>query len=356
MIFFMSTQTYAVGALVFKVSQGTESSFFAHRLLEIYHTNLMFSPLYAKKIIFANSLAAVAFLLPLSGIAVTIFFSIQKFIINIAGLATPSLSLVSDRNTSGKTIFLSGNNRIYFLVITLTFIVISPFVAFSIPHHPEMLDHGFEFLQAIFWSFPGAIASAFFACFLAFLLRIGFPRELQTISILALLIVVSLMALKAFPVLGILLIAYDWTWPLLGSGSEFLFLGWTIGHVIINLPFLTAFAIWINHRVSIEELEFQYLTRLNIFELARHSFISRFRLDYILVLVFAWSFVWNEGVINRATSDRMPSLIAQLAPQIGARPDYSQATTLVLLSSALTVMTIILWTFLVIRDSRVNQN
>jgi hypothetical protein len=222
------------------------------------------------------------------------------------------------------------------IIGVVLFPLVAPFMMYDLG--PPRI--GLSSVEALSLSVLASMVAGFCAISFAIGLRLVLPRQLAGFGRGALAIVAAILAIKALPGLTIMRMAYTGVWPFLQGGDVALIAAWVLSQVILQAPFLILFAIWIHQDIRVNELEFQHMCGATITEISRLCFVGRFWREYILVLMFAWSFVWTEGTVNRVVSDRIPSLSAMLSPLIGAHADYrsalgTAAITLVPLTGAL---------------------
>jgi len=91
---------------------------------------------------------------------------------------------------------------------------------------------------------------------------------------------------------------------------------------------------------------------LSKWEIAKTSFLQRFKAEYLLLFILAFSFIWNEGVVNNLFSDFIPSFAANLKMLItGRAADLQHAAAYLWMSIALSLISVVLW-FSIVRRGR----
>jgi ABC-type tungstate transport system substrate-binding protein len=195
-----------------------------------------------------------------------------------------------------------------------------------------------------------AVLASVISVSLAVAARVTAPRLLRRFDGRSLWVFVLLFLLLAVPAICVGLCGYEWT-SLLSRNSAPQQVGvWLVGQTVLTQPLLVGFLLWTHFQVETRELEFQQASGLSLRELAGFSFMKRFRLQYLLVVVFAFSFVWNEDTLNRVLSDTIPSMTDRLGSRVTGRGASSaEATSLVLFSAALSLLMIIVWNSLLSR-------
>jgi len=184
---------------------------------------------------------------------------------------------------------------------------------------------------AFVWSLPAAVASVVVSISVAILVRLavrnGYLLGIDTGFVYLLILnplamptlVISTAALRWFGGNGVI--------PFASAPS-----GWLFGEVLVGMPLLVAFCFWLHLRISDRELEYQRSAGLRAMELFKTSFRDRLRAEYLLVLLFSWSLVWNDGVVNRGAASELSSLYSIISPKLSVRPDYRAAQFCLMLS------------------------
>lgn len=162
----------------------------------------------------------------------------------------------------------------------------------------------------------------------------------------------AVMSSLAVPQLLFSLAAFRWFGTVVSFGVVATLSAWLVGEVLASMPLLVAFAYWAHQRVGDIELDYQTTIGVRNHELFKSSFLDRLKSEYLLISLFAWSLVWNDGTINRGASSDIPSLYALIAPKLSVRPDYGAAQFFLLLSLAVASAMILVWSQLQRRVTR----
>lgn len=331
-----AAQDHAIGYHLLRASVGSGTALTSHALLELYQLLQAPAPGTATDVVLANSLLLAPLFLLTSGIAVVLTLASQRLILSVA----PNIA----RRTNW-----AGRHRLLPIGWLAIVIVLAPIVLSFTFVPPQMHRDMTPVIGAAGLTLLGSLGTVALALFLGIALRLLLPRSLETLNGRTLWIAIALVALKSVPALAIALTLYSLMWRALSFGTPTMFTIWFTAHAFLHMPFLALFVLWIHHRLTAREIEFQTLAGATAVELLWHSFIASFKRDYILVAIFAWSFVWNESIINRLMSDRMPSLAASLSPLIGTRPDYHTGMLVVLLSLLVVTGALPLWSYITSR-------
>jgi hypothetical protein len=210
-----------------------------------------------------------------------------------------------------------------------------------------------EIGQALLLTLVGACIASLIAIGFGVAARLAGPRLLQNFDGKSLRVFIALFLLQAVPAICIGLCGYEWTSLLSHYSSVQQLSIWIVGQSILALPMLGGFLLWIHFQITNRELDFQQASQLSLRETAIWTFLRRFKLEYILVFIFAFSFIWNEDTLNRIMSDAIPSIVHRLGARVTGRgTSYSEAATLVIFSVTLSLIMVLAWNTLLSRALR----
>jgi len=182
--------------------------------------------------------------------------------------------------------------------------------------------------------------------------RVGWKERLSSFSPRSLPFFLGLVALLLVPPLLVLLSGYAWMGQLGYSWTQMIWPIWVAGHMLLTKPLLGSFVLFSHFRVSTNELVYLQLHGLSKWEIAKTSFLQRFKAEYLLLFILAFSFIWNEGVVNNLFSDFIPSFAANLKMLItGRAADLQHAAAFLWMSIALSLVSVALW-FAIVRRGR----
>jgi hypothetical protein len=172
----------------------------------------------------------------------------------------------------------------------------------------------------------------------AFSSRLAWPDQLARLGSESRILLAVALGIYFFPPLALSLCSFYWlTYARiqLGSGGSVI-LGWLLGQTILVFPLLGVFLVHLHFAIPAKELESQLFYRARAREIALYSFISRFKLDYLVVLVFGFAFVFSESSLNSVTSGWsrwVPSMAIELLQRVDGRASsYKEAASLILIS------------------------
>lgn len=181
----------------------------------------------------------------------------------------------------------------------------------------------FENIKSLLLSITYTLISSIFATLLALLFgifaRLGWKRTLNDFNNKSIIFFVLLFSLLIIPPICIYIVSFYW-FGLTGYSNFFvLFFLWILIHSILALPLLGGFLLSIHFRVKAKELDYLKAYKIKWQELIKYSFIKRFALEYILTLIFAFSFIWNDFGLNSVMSNRIDSFATILKMSFSGR-------------------------------------
>jgi len=341
--FIFSFYEDAKSQFIFRASQGTGTELINHWLYRTYQSNLLISPEYANQSIFKTGL---------------IVFSITVLLFLVLGsLILLSFKLFSKLKSSSQKNISESKGRPSFVIATICIAII------LIPVLLALLKSQYHFSDNfILITFPFAItlvaafAATLFAIIFGISSRLAFTKLLSGFNSKSLLYFLSIYFLQIIPPLCIVLCGFKWlSWVGYNSDSLIYFV-WIAGHCILTLPLLGSFVLATHFSVKEDELNYLIAYRISRSSIVNYSFLKRFIAEYILTLLFAFSFIWNDAGLNMVLSDRIPSFAANLQMLfIGRAADYSKATSFVLVAVTLSLACIFIWQYIVGKATKLNE-
>ena len=330
---------------LFKVSRGTNSELITNWLNRTYQTNLLVNPEYARNLIFNAS--SIIFLIAVLGLVVLFslfYFLIKKF----TGFKIyPEISYLKNLKHRSNISLLLG----YFIsILGISPILLTPLLtkfSFNFSHL------GFPLVMTFF----ATLASALSAILFGISSRLGWKVLLSSFTQKSLPFFVLLFALLLLPPIVILITGYKWM-SFLGYNSEVtIYIIWIIGHILLTLPILGSFVLFNHFRVTNNEIDYLEVYKLSKTETINNSFIKRFRAEYVLLLIIAYSFIWNEAVLNNIFSDYIPSFVSGMKMLITGRgADYEKAFGYLIVSIGISTLSAIVWRYILIKgENQLNK-
>lgn len=346
--FIFSFYEDAKNQFIFRASQGTQTELINHWLERTYQSQLVYNPNYAVLKIFETS-----FLVFL--ITIIIFGLIGFFANTLFKLFSSSKSILIKSNqeiiiTKSKTLFSKA------IALTLMLFVFVPlFIAitksnFSFTYQMK------ELLSPLLLTLTAALGATLLAVIFGVSSRLSFPKILSDFNNKSAIYFTFTFLLQLVPPICVLLCGFKWmSW--LGYNNSFLiYFVWVLAHTILLLPILGSFIITTHFRVK--ENEFQYMKgyAIPILNILRFSFIRRFRAEYLLTLIIAFSLIWNEAIINIVLSDSIPSFASNLQMLfIGRAADYTKASAYLLVALSLSIASVLTWQYILNKAQSLKQ-
>jgi len=329
---------------LFKASRGTNSELVTNWLARNYQSSLLVNPGFAENSVF--NAAGVVTLTAVMALAI-VFVSINTGFSVVARLESyPLQSLFRFRKEPtwfGRRLCLGWA----FLLIA---VIVVP-VAVCLTHIG--LSFSTALLKLVFplaMSLIATVTVSLAAILFGISSRLGWKNLLNSFSNRSLLFFLAMFLLMLAPPLIILVSGFKWM-GLVGYRSEWLIYAiWIIGHTILTLPVLGSFVLFNHFRVSVNELDYLQVFKLKNRELIRLSFLSRFKAEYLFLVIIAFSFIWNEAILNNLFSDYIPSFAAGLKMLITGRgADYTQAFGYLFVSIMLAMAAVLVWRYIMER-------
>jgi hypothetical protein len=202
-------------------------------------------------------------------------------------------------------------------------------------------------------AFIATFASSATAIFFGIASRLGWKQTLSSFSQKSLPFFVLLFALLLVPPIAILITGYKWM-SFVGYSSQFLiYTIWIIGHILLTLPVLGSFVLFNHFRVSNNEIDYLQVYKLTRAETIQYSFFKRFKVEYLLLFIIGYSFIWNEAVLNNLFSDYISSFVSGMKMLISGRgADYDKAFGFLLCSFIVALLSAAIWRYIIERAQK----
>ena len=324
---------------LFKASRGTDSELITNWLARNYHSALLVNPDQAREVAFNSGYIIAAFsLLSLIALYLVIYFFTR---ITTRSKVYFSISRHLTIPSGIKKLLSRGWAILLILFVIVPVVFCLGYIKFDLGK--SILAMGFPLMMV----FLATLVATGTAILFGIAARLGWERLLSAFTNRSLLFLMALFLLLIIPPLVILISGFNWM-GLIGYNSEWLIYAiWIAGHTILSLPVLGSFVLFNHFRVSTRELNYLQVYRLNTPELLKLSFFSRFKAEYLLLFIIAFSFIWNEAILNNLFSDYIPSFVSGLKMLITGRgADYSQAFGYLLVSMLLAFLSVAVWRFI----------
>lgn len=325
---------HAKSQFILKASQGVNTELIANWLYRNYQSKLVVNPNYAISDALSLGLVLVSVSLSFLLCFVFLFNFLSKKVIQL------------NKSKTINRVFIERNiiNTNYIYLVLMSFIILLPIILLFIKSNITIPQNLNILINPILFTIVAAIVSTIIAILFGISSRIGWLKYLKNINSVSMLFIVFLYGLLLVPPLCIMLSGFRWMSIIGYNNMPVMYTTWIFSHAIILLPLLGSFLLTIHYRIS--NFEFSYLKTINIkiSEIFKYIFVKRFKLEYLLTLILAFSFIWNESTLNKVFSDRIPSFTSILEMYFTGRgADYSIALTYFLISLILSIIGVLLW-------------
>ncbi len=341
--FIFSFYEDAKSQFIFKASQGTGTELINHWLYRTFQSNLLINPEYASQSIFKTGMIV---------FSVTIFlFLFLGFIILLSFNFFSKIKSSSHDNTTD-----SKNKTSFVLAIISIAIILIPVILALLKSEYHFSNNIYSIAFPFTLTLIAASTATLFAIIFGISSRLAYKKLLSGFNSRSLIYFLSIFLLQIIPPICIVLCGFKWlSW--VGYNSDILiYLVWILGHCILTLPLLGSFVLATHF--SVKENELNYLTAYEISgsSIVQYSFLKRFKAEYILTLLFAFTFIWNDAGLNMVLSDRIPSFATSLQMLfIGRAANYSKATSFILVAVALSLACIFIWQYILGKTVKLNE-
>lgn len=329
--------------IILRSSRGTNSELISQKLYNGFKSDLMINANYAADSIFAKSLL---FYIPLCILIVFLIYKALNFFILKLSKSTiklPSINLsVISKNRIASFFMLSVISFIIIPIISLFFKQEISFGKLSYLAETISLSAIAAFLLIVLFAIPLGLS-----------LRIGFLNVFHSFNNKSISVFIVLFLLYLLPPLALMLCGFEWSSIFNFKGSLSTRVFWLFGQCVNSLPIIATFIIVVHFYVKNKELIYLKSMRLTNFETIRNSFLKRFKLEYLLTLLFAFSLIWNEGTFNKVYSDRIPSYVSEIMRTVSSRnADYSQGMLFFVFSLLISLTCIVIWNVITIKQNK----
>lgn len=329
--------------IILRSSRGTNSELISQKLYNGFKSDLMINAGYASDAIFAKS---ILFYIPLSVLIVFLIYKMTS--LTITKLSKSSLQL--------PALHLSRtfkNKVAAFLMILILIVIMTPIFSLFLKQSISFMKLNY-FLETI--ALSGVAASLLiilFAIPLGLSLRIGFLNIFHSFNNKSISVFVVLFLLYLLPPLALMLCGFEWSSLLHLKGPFSTRVFWLFGQCVNSLPIIATFIIVIHFYVQNKELIYSKAMRLSNIESIKYSFLKRFKLEYLLTLLFAFSIIWNEATFNKVYSDRIPSYVSEIMRTVSSRnADYGQGMLFFTFSLLISLVCILIWNVITAKQNK----
>lgn len=315
---------------LFKASEGNNTELISAFLLKTYRSISLISPKIAIRDIFTSSMIILSMLIIILGFLIFSFSFILRKISKIT-LRVPKLTIKS-KMYSNLLLWISIGLIFCPIIIALSKMSIS------------FTNSIIEVFRPFLFTLLAALILTVISIFFSIALRISFPNKLNSFDNKSLVFFLLLLVLNIIPPITILTTGFFWIRVVNSSFDVLVYSTWIFGQVLLNLPILSTFLLVTYFSVNNTELTFLRVHRASNRNIIKASFISRFKVEHILMLIFAFSFIWNESIINNVFSDKIKSFSYFMKMYVsGKSADNSKAFAFLLISFLISFLCVVLW-------------
>jgi len=321
--------------IIFKSSVGTHTELISQWLNRTYKSNSLINSIFANEI--TNQQGIIILFLTLTIIlAFSWIFSkaYKKTIRFNKALNIPSSKYISKLFPAILLIFI-------FLPILYTI-------------YSTIKDIKFEFIYLItpfVFTLTTSFLAVFLAIMLAIMLRLSWQKTLSAFNNRSLFFFIIIFTLQLIPPIIIYITGFQWL-KIIGYQSEWnIHIAWIIGHIFLILPLILSFIIVFHFRTLNREIDYLEAHRFSLRQIIKDSFLRRYRAEYFLTFLIAFSIIWNESIINNLLSDSIPSFVSEMKMNIeGRAADYAKGMNYLFVVLGIAFTAIWLW-ILIIKKS-----
>jgi len=339
--FIFSFYENAKNQFIFKASQGTNTELISQALHRVYQSNSVINPTFANKTIFEiGTLVTISVLLALLFAGILIFMIFKH---------------ISRKKNPHKTAIQIPKKNVFIAVASLMVIVSPLIIALLKSQYRFSTDTILELLLPFLLTFLSAAFATILAVFFGIASRLVFAKWLIGFNTKSMFYFLIIFLLQIIPPICIIICGYQWlSW--IGYNYLMIYVVWILGHCILVFPILGSFVLATHFAVRENELNWLAVHCISAKNISQYSFFKRFRAEYILTLLFAFTFIWNDTTLNKILSDEIPSFADKLQRLfIGRATEDTKATLFALVAIIISIFCVLLWQFIV-RKSIKNNN
>lgn len=329
---------------IFKASQGTNSELINHWLNRNYQSNLLLNQDIAINHAYGSSIIITLFTLIIIGLALLFLYNGVKHFTKL------SIGNKTNNRRENKSLLKT------IVAVSLIFIVIAPLIKTYISSNISF-DTQISFLiKPLFLTLVAALLAATFAILFGIFARLSWQKILAGFNNKSIFVFISIYIISILPSIVLSLCGFKWM-SIIGYNSEIIiYLFWTVGHIILCFPLLGCFILFTHFSVKKPELEYIQAYNIPKRNTIATSFFKRFKLEYILTLLLAFSFIWNEANLNHILSDYIPSFSSNIQMLINSRGmNYSKAIVFLSISILIAGATISIWYKIISKAEKLNN-
>ena len=335
----------AKSQLIFKASQGTNTELIAHWVGRTYQSSLvaLSNPDLAITKTFTESLFIFV-------IAVFVF-GLIIFVINF------SINTISKVKIRTKSRFGSPREKIRNIAISVLLLsVLVPFILIFFKFTIPKFDSLKLLKQPLALTLAASAFASLFAIVFGISSRVSLKRILNNFNHKSSLILVTIYILQLIPPFVVLLCGFKWLSYVGYRFDPLIWVVWIFGHTLLSFAILGSFILIVHFGVKNSELDYLEASKIPFSDIVKTSFWRRFKLQYILTVLFSFTFIWNEAILNRVFSDQIQSFVASLdLATRGRGADFSKASGFFLVSIFLSSIIVVVWLYVLKKANKTSQ-
>ncbi len=325
--FVFSFYDHITAHTLLKVSEGSGNEYIGNWLSRNYNSFLISSPNTATMKIVQICI---------------IVFGVLTILLFVLSALQNKLMKFRAKQDFGFTLKLSSQVSITIFMLLL--------IVITVPVFYVLINNGLlvktEMLN-LFKSFFYSVIASIFICFLSFtyasFIRIKFKKQLHSLNISSLSIVIITLGMIFIPPILLTAIGYKWIAVIGVASSLTMTIQWFIGHLIITFPLISSFLIFNNFQLTNKRIDYIEFVKPPKLKKYLDLFVKPYKIELLLAFVISISVIWNEGYLNRVYSDFVPSFSSHIGKYIEGRSyDYSISNSYLLISVMLSFLAITL--------------
>jgi len=330
-------------SLIFRVSEGLNAELISHWIFRNYQSNILIGYNYALQKIVQVSQDTLFGL----GVSLLLFGIFQHLILQLVRKFKNFFYL-----SLNSRLWISKSKKFTLTSALLPILIIIPLAIVFCVNKINFERINF-LIVPLTLSLIGALLATIIAIVFSFFTRLINFDKMGSFTLLSLSYLTWLYIILLIPPLEIMLGGFEWMTLLNINGYYGSILFWLIGHTILSLPILGSFLMVTNFKITSNELNYCKIYNVSRKDIFKINFLKKFKADYLLTFLFAYTIILNEGLLNKVFSDKIPSFVSALNDSISSKnADYSLSMLFFLVSLIVASASIGIW----IRSMKKYQN
>jgi ABC-type Fe3+ transport system permease subunit len=320
-------------SLIFRVSEGLNAELISHWITRNYQSDILIGYNYA-----LHKMATVS-IDTLLTIGVSFMLFAVLILILIRKLKQSHIIF------SKSKLWINKSSRFTLTSIILLLVVIMPLVI-VFKTNKISFDRIYFLILPLTLSILGAILASTIAIVFSFFARLMNFEKMGSFNFFSFFYLMCLFIILLIPPLEIMLGGFEWMNLLKLNGFYSSVVFWLVGHTFLSLPILGSFLLVTNFKISSNELNYCKIYNISQKDIFKTNFFKKFKAEYLLALLFAYTVILNEGLLNKVFSDKIPSFVSALNDSISTKnADYSLSMLFFLVSIIVASASIGIWIY-----------